>query len=980
MSNEEGKRSGRKSIARRALPKNILEQSPPIAAEPATSALFKSLDFGSLFGVKLDSSPTVPLATISSTSNATVTAATAVVAVVPPSPTSNSTVASTTAAAPPVATLSTAASPSLPPSSTTSSSTTTVTTTTAKSSSATAVPSSPMTSPTSHSAQHTRDNSALPKLLLESDLLLSKHNSTAATTTVPVSTVTAAVPTAKSTTSAAPVVEEQVKKAAAEKAEKAAATAEKEESPRTTTTTTTTPTPAKQQHSRKAKASKSKKDSSSPKEIAQNKKQEQAKRVEEEEEEDDEESESIIRCICANNIDHGLMIQCERCDVWQHSICFGISKPANVPKHYYCERCKPPVLNCVCERKEAVGKITECTQCKTWHHIACINLKHPDRPYTCQSCERLDTLESTVEYDDKHDASATTTTTAQSIGTPKARKRKAAGYGTRRKKSTSSSSAKKKDAPSATPTLGENGVDESALTASKDDMGTDASGNNTPMLVDSAASSPALKALDVEAIKESFLYLEDVQPLDSLQRAFKDIKYAPESPEFLEALDLFAQVESLVVRESFADDWCRRRVMKTRMGTMPTCINNLTIDDNILFQKYCLVFSQQTSPAARDTIKTGIQVLLQLSSEKVHAYMTAYAKELLHANDVPVPKDEEINSSWKQCTESQYVGQQPFRVTDSDQPHFSTSFEITTASSNNTTPSLIVSPSLKAMAESRLRPVGARVLAALDTPSNTQLDEYIGVVCDAMAVRAEWADGSSFLVETPSPFVLFPGFKAAKGETDFCIDARTKGSLTRFVRRSCAPSARALFTMGGPDGNKVRAALYSRIHLEPHAEVTIGFDWSYKTLKHAIACPCATATCSVASWFNERASLAIRMLEMLGVAVDESIVRREQERRENAASPIVAPPKKRLLDADHNSTATSASVTNIKRNKREDEDSTVSSTTTTTTTTTTVPTATAKKEEEGSPSKDINGNGGEHSTPSKVAGKKAWLLEFKKKT
>ena len=49
----------------------------------------------------------------------------------------------------------------------------------------------------------------------------------------------------------------------------------------------------------------------------------------------------VTRCVCGrNNEQEGFMIECEGCEVWQHGHCVGVTKN-NVPKHYYCERCKP---------------------------------------------------------------------------------------------------------------------------------------------------------------------------------------------------------------------------------------------------------------------------------------------------------------------------------------------------------------------------------------------------------------------------------------------------------------------------------------------------------------------------------------------------------------------------------------------------------------------------------------------------------------
>lgn len=46
----------------------------------------------------------------------------------------------------------------------------------------------------------------------------------------------------------------------------------------------------------------------------------------------------MIRCICGMFRDEGMMIQCERCLVWQHCEC--VQADSKMPS-YYCERCMP---------------------------------------------------------------------------------------------------------------------------------------------------------------------------------------------------------------------------------------------------------------------------------------------------------------------------------------------------------------------------------------------------------------------------------------------------------------------------------------------------------------------------------------------------------------------------------------------------------------------------------------------------------------
>lgn len=52
----------------------------------------------------------------------------------------------------------------------------------------------------------------------------------------------------------------------------------------------------------------------------------------------DEEEEEIIRCICGIYRDEGLMIQCEKCFVWQHTDCMLVKGDE---ENYMCEQCYP---------------------------------------------------------------------------------------------------------------------------------------------------------------------------------------------------------------------------------------------------------------------------------------------------------------------------------------------------------------------------------------------------------------------------------------------------------------------------------------------------------------------------------------------------------------------------------------------------------------------------------------------------------------
>ncbi|KAL3215283.1 hypothetical protein MRX96_006554 [Rhipicephalus microplus] len=51
-----------------------------------------------------------------------------------------------------------------------------------------------------------------------------------------------------------------------------------------------------------------------------------------------EEDEEVIRCVCNIFKDEGLMIQCEKCFVWQHCDCMGVNGDI---ENYLCELCNP---------------------------------------------------------------------------------------------------------------------------------------------------------------------------------------------------------------------------------------------------------------------------------------------------------------------------------------------------------------------------------------------------------------------------------------------------------------------------------------------------------------------------------------------------------------------------------------------------------------------------------------------------------------
>ncbi|KAI8887995.1 hypothetical protein K501DRAFT_330218 [Backusella circina FSU 941] len=55
---------------------------------------------------------------------------------------------------------------------------------------------------------------------------------------------------------------------------------------------------------------------------------------------DSSDSGSVTRCVCGESHNVGLMVQCDKCEVWQHCECVGLEEE-QIPDHYYCDYCQP---------------------------------------------------------------------------------------------------------------------------------------------------------------------------------------------------------------------------------------------------------------------------------------------------------------------------------------------------------------------------------------------------------------------------------------------------------------------------------------------------------------------------------------------------------------------------------------------------------------------------------------------------------------
>ncbi|KZF21075.1 SPOC-domain-containing protein [Xylona heveae TC161] len=69
---------------------------------------------------------------------------------------------------------------------------------------------------------------------------------------------------------------------------------------------------------------------------------------------DEEDDNAVVRCICGASEDDGgrMMIQCDKCEVWQHNECMEVTEvEEDMPDRYLCEQCAPD------DHKELLAKV-----------------------------------------------------------------------------------------------------------------------------------------------------------------------------------------------------------------------------------------------------------------------------------------------------------------------------------------------------------------------------------------------------------------------------------------------------------------------------------------------------------------------------------------------------------------------------------------------------------------------------------------------
>lgn len=74
------------------------------------------------------------------------------------------------------------------------------------------------------------------------------------------------------------------------------------------------------------------------------------------------------------------------------------------------------------------------------------------------------------------------------------------------------------------------------------------------------------------------------------------------------------------------------------------------------------------------------------------------------------------------------------------------------------------------------------------------------------------------------------------------IDARKFGSKIRFIRRSCCPNAEIREVKRN---NKIQLFIYSKQEIPENTEITIHFDYPWRTCLFGVDCSCSQLNCQV---------------------------------------------------------------------------------------------------------------------------------------
>ena len=96
-----------------------------------------------------------------------------------------------------------------------------------------------------------------------------------------------------------------------------------------------------------------------------------------------------MRCFCDCTVELGFMLQCEKCETWQHAKCVNLN-PITVGERYICPICSQKHIKCSCgDNFDYKNNLIKCTKCHYYVHKQCEGLDiGPCNPskFICSQC------------------------------------------------------------------------------------------------------------------------------------------------------------------------------------------------------------------------------------------------------------------------------------------------------------------------------------------------------------------------------------------------------------------------------------------------------------------------------------------------------------------------------------------------------------------------------------------------------------------
>eukprot|EP01135_Chromosphaera_perkinsii_P002504 Nk52_evm20s224 gene=Nk52_evmTU20s224 len=97
----------------------------------------------------------------------------------------------------------------------------------------------------------------------------------------------------------------------------------------------------------------------------------------------------MVRCICGDHVERGIMLQCSLCFVWQHGSCVGY-RAQDDSQEYFCELCAPVgklTAKCLCAEVKENAPTIKCNVCRKEFHSACVGAPKKKNIYVCPPCQ-----------------------------------------------------------------------------------------------------------------------------------------------------------------------------------------------------------------------------------------------------------------------------------------------------------------------------------------------------------------------------------------------------------------------------------------------------------------------------------------------------------------------------------------------------------------------------------------------------------------